>query len=90
MHVPQSSKPSKIHSTGGVLVDPFNKTDFTASKTDLLSMLGDMLTKSKLTKTAFAGKNILLILSIISSRWLLFLILDCILSDNSNNKTHSI
>ena len=36
LHVKQSSKPSKIHSTGGVLVDLFNKTDFTASKSDLL------------------------------------------------------
>ena len=50
-------------------------------------MLRNILTK--LTKIALAGKNILLILSIISSRWLLSLVLDEILSDNSS-KTCSI
>ena len=79
----------KINSTGGVLVDLFNKTDFTASKTGLLSMLGNMLTISKLNKIALTGKNILFILSVISSRWLLSLVLDGMLSDNSN-KTCSI
>ena len=57
LHVKQISRPSKIHSTGGVLVDLFNKTDFTASKPDLLSMLGNMLTISKLNKIALAGKT---------------------------------
>ena len=61
LDVKQSSKPSKMNSNGGVLVDLFNKTDFTASKPDLLSMLGNMLTISKLTKIALAGKNILFI-----------------------------
>ena len=36
LHVKQNSKPSKINSTGGVLVDLFNKTDFTASKPDFV------------------------------------------------------
>ena len=48
LHVKQNSKPSKIHLTGGVLVDLLSKTDFKASKPDLLSMLGNMLTISKL------------------------------------------
>ena len=86
LDVKQSSKPSKINSNGGVLVDLLNKT---ASKPDLLSMLENMWTVSKLTKIALAGKNTLFILSIISSRWLQSLILDGILSDNSN-KTCSI
>ena len=47
LHVNQSLKPSKIHSTGAVLIDLSNKTDFTASKLDLLSMLGNMLKISK-------------------------------------------
>ena len=48
LHVKQSSKPFKIYSTGGILVDRFNEIDFTVSKPDLLSMLGNMLTVSKL------------------------------------------
>ena len=36
VYVKQSAKPSKIHSTGGVLVDLFNKTGFTASKPHLV------------------------------------------------------
>ena len=52
-------------------------------------MLGNMLTTSQQTKIALVGKNIILILSIISSRWLLSLVLDETLSDNSN-KTCSI
>ena len=39
LHIKQSSKPSKIHSTGGALVDLFNKTDFTASKPDLYHLI---------------------------------------------------
>ena len=48
IHVKQSSKPFKIYSTGGILVDRFNEIDFTVSKPDLLSMLGNMLTVLKL------------------------------------------
>ena len=66
LHVKQSSKPSKIHSRGGVLVYLFNKTNFTASKPDFLLMLGNMLTISKLTKIALAGKNILFYIHTIS------------------------
>ena len=36
--VRESFRSSKIPSTGGVLVDLFNKTDFAVSKLDLLSM----------------------------------------------------
>lgn len=59
LHVKQRSKPSKIHSTGGVLVDLFNKTDLTASKPDLLCMLGNVLAISKLSKIVFVVKNTL-------------------------------
>ena len=47
LHVKQSSKPSNIHSTGGVLVELFNRADLTASKLDLLLMLQNMLTISE-------------------------------------------
>ena len=57
LHVQQCSKLSKIHSTRGLLVDLFKKTNFRASKPDFLSMLDNMLTISKLTKIALAGKN---------------------------------
>ena len=57
LHVKQCSKLSKIHSTRGLLVGLFKKTDFTASKPDFLSMLDNMLTIPKLTKIALAGKN---------------------------------
>ena len=71
----------------------FNKRDFTASKSDLLSILGNMLTLSNLANVALAGENLLLVLSIISSRWLLSLILNDILPDNlklSDTETCSI
>ena len=41
LHVKQSSKPSFIHSTGGVLAELSNKADLTVSKPDLSSMLGN-------------------------------------------------
>ena len=44
---------------GGVLVDLFNKTDLTASKPDLLCMLGNVLAISKLSKIVFVVKNTL-------------------------------
>ena len=45
-----NSKPTKRHSLGGILVDLLNKdfTDFTASRLDILLMLENMLTMSKL------------------------------------------
>ena len=46
-----------MHSTGGVFVEFLNKTDLTASKPDFLSILGNMLIISKITKIALAGKN---------------------------------
>ena len=49
----------------GVIVDLFNKTDFTASKPDFLSMPVNMLKIPKLTEIVFVGSNILLILSIL-------------------------
>ena len=75
LHVKQSYKPSKIYLTGGVLVYHFNKTDFAASKPDLLSMLGNRLAISKLIKIAFSGKKILLfhyikqMVTFLNSRW---------------------
>lgn len=50
LQVKQNSKPTKRHSLGGILVDLLNKdfTDFTASRLDILLMLGNMLTMSKL------------------------------------------
>ena len=77
LHVKQSSKPSKIHSVGGVLVDFFNKTDLIASEPDLMSMLGNMVTISKLTKIAFVGKKhtiniinyIKQMITVLNSRW---------------------
>ena len=65
-NVKQSSEPSKIHSTGGVLADLLNKTDLTASKPDLLSMLENTLLISKVTKTALAFKKHLKTINIIN------------------------
>ena len=77
-------KLSKYIKTGGVLVKLFSKIDFTASKPDFLLILGNMLVILEVTKIGFVGKTMLIILSIISSRWLLSLNLDDILSDNSH------
>ena len=57
LHVKKSSKLTNMHSTGGVFVEFLNETDLTASKPDFLSILGNMLTISKITKIALAGKN---------------------------------